>query len=670
MGRRKYRGNGSQTKKRVSDTSSSSSASYQRHYGNSGLTQKDKKIARRYLNEYREKCLDLYNGKTSWKRFRSDSNVPVVIAGCRFPMLTKDMLMRPFLALPKELTGKQRKSIHELCVYANLYHAGAGLTKDERYIAISVFSDGLDHVPDLSSHHEMSFLKFKPWVCRKRFNGIVPSKATKNGHGSIYKLVDQPGECLRDGIDMMDLKEVEKDDLSKTVPPTMDDDNWMLVDSPEKMRQCIRELEDAGVTELAFDLESHNKSKFQQLTSMLQLASSCGKEYVVDTLAPGVWDTVNGLAPVFANPSVVKIGHAIGGMDVQGLHRDFGIFVVNAFDTHEAAKTLKMPGKGLAKVCATYGLPNSEVYAHLKESYQNTDWTKRPLEDPMILYGRYDVHYLIQLRRLMMRDLVKREQWNCGSRPLTEDAEGKLVAQSLATMMAQYDEDASVDEEPMIPNPAASTDPADDSESYQDPGVDESMEPKTLSGANELRMNADLMQVISRSQEICLKLWKEQMESHLKIPEFQSMMVRSQNSKSDAWSSSQLELYGELARWRQEAARRQECTAGFICPMEFLALIALKRPTSRIGMQQLSYQLPEFFETNNFDDLLELVRRSRLADGLDENRDKRIPTYEDFLELQRRRKETMELVHTLVFTAGMGVVVAATIASVLRGRRR
>jgi hypothetical protein len=243
MGRRKFKRNRNNRISSGISSSSSASASSPKRFGNR-LSVKDKKVITRYLNEYREKCMDLYNGKRkSRKRYMSDRDTPIVIAGCIFPMLTNAVLLQPYLALPKELTGKQRKFIHESCVYANLYHAGAGMTRDERFIAISIYSDGLYHVPYVSSDPEVSFLNFKPWCCRKDFNGISPKEATKHGHDAIYKLVDQPWTCLRDGIDFIDMKEMEGEDLSNTVPPLIDDETWMLVDSPEKMLQCIQELE-------------------------------------------------------------------------------------------------------------------------------------------------------------------------------------------------------------------------------------------------------------------------------------------------------------------------------------------------------------------------------------------------------------------------------------------
>lgn len=54
----------------------------------------------------------------------------------------------------------------------------------------------------------------------------------------------------------------------------------------------------------------------------------------MDTLA--LWPHIGpALGPIFRDPRVVKIGHAIMGGDAPALFRDFGIIIVNAFDTQE-----------------------------------------------------------------------------------------------------------------------------------------------------------------------------------------------------------------------------------------------------------------------------------------------------------------------------------------------
>lgn len=112
---------------------------------------------------------------------------------------------------------------------------------------------------------------------------------------------------------------------------------------------------------------------------------------------------------MFADSKVVKVGHAIKGMDVPALSRDFGIIVVNAFDTSICGKALGLAGVcglGLANLCAYYGLKESENYIELKSKYQNCDWTMRPLTTSMLTYGCYDTHFLIALRDLMIRDVL------------------------------------------------------------------------------------------------------------------------------------------------------------------------------------------------------------------------------------------------------------------------
>ena len=50
---------------------------------------------------------------------------------------------------------------------------------------------------------------------------------------------------------------------------------------------------------------------------------------------------------VFDDPKIVKVLHG-ADRDVEWLQRDFGIYVVNMFDTGQAARVLRLPSKGLA----------------------------------------------------------------------------------------------------------------------------------------------------------------------------------------------------------------------------------------------------------------------------------------------------------------------------------
>ena len=126
----------------------------------------------------------------------------------------------------------------------DLFHIGVGPTTDDRVLAISIYSDGFLHIPDFdatSKRHKGSFRKFKPWACRKHAKD--PLELTDRARDAIYQFIDQPGACLRNGIDEIDFEKIENDDLSQIPPPGFEPSDWLLVDSKEKMMICLNELE-------------------------------------------------------------------------------------------------------------------------------------------------------------------------------------------------------------------------------------------------------------------------------------------------------------------------------------------------------------------------------------------------------------------------------------------
>ena len=70
-----------------------------------------------------------------------------------------------------------------------------------------------------------------------------PKEATKRALDEIYKLIDQPGISLRDGIDYLDFEKMEGEDLSTLSVSEADSHKLLLVDSREKMIQCIKQIE-------------------------------------------------------------------------------------------------------------------------------------------------------------------------------------------------------------------------------------------------------------------------------------------------------------------------------------------------------------------------------------------------------------------------------------------
>ncbi len=86
-------------------------------------------------------------------------------------------------------------------------------------------------------------------------------------------------------------------------------------------------------------------------------------------------------------------------MDIQWLQRDFGIYVVNLFDTYQAAKLLGFAQLSLAFLLRHY----CQVVAD--KQYQLADWRIRPLPQEMVNYAREDTHYLGYIYEKMKQDL-------------------------------------------------------------------------------------------------------------------------------------------------------------------------------------------------------------------------------------------------------------------------
>ena len=103
---------------------------------------------------------------------------------------------------------------------------------------------------------------------------------------------------------------------------------------------------------------------------------------------------MNLLAPLFLDASVLKVLHGCDH-DVLWLQRDFGLSLINVFDTFEASKILNFPRHSLAYLCKRFA--NYEP----NKTLQRADWRIRPLPQDMIDYARGDTHYLVSASMLL-----------------------------------------------------------------------------------------------------------------------------------------------------------------------------------------------------------------------------------------------------------------------------
>ncbi|KAJ1439383.1 ribonuclease H-like domain-containing protein [Ochromonadaceae sp. CCMP2298] len=170
---------------------------------------------------------------------------------------------------------------------------------------------------------------------------------------------------------------------------------YLFVDSVQSFESMLSALR--GSSEVAVDLEHHAHHTFQGLTCLMQL-SSRDQDFIIDTLE--LRGEMHRLGGVFADPGVVKVLHGCD-RDVLWMQRDCGLYLVNCFDTHVAAKALQYPALSLAHLLGVHcGIT-------VDKKHQLSDWRRRPLSEEMLHYAAGDTRYL-----LYVYDQMRRELWN------------------------------------------------------------------------------------------------------------------------------------------------------------------------------------------------------------------------------------------------------------------
>ncbi|XP_064599429.1 exosome complex component 10-like [Liolophura sinensis] len=150
--------------------------------------------------------------------------------------------------------------------------------------------------------------------------------------------------------------------------------------------------------EIAVDLEHHSYRTFQGFTCLLQLSSRT-RDYLVDALELRADMYI--LNEVLTDPAIVKVFHGADS-DIEWLQRDFGLYVVNMFDTGQAARVLNYSRFSLAHLLQMYCQVNAD------KQYQLADWRIRPLPAEMMKYAQEDTHYLLYIYDLLKNELIEK----------------------------------------------------------------------------------------------------------------------------------------------------------------------------------------------------------------------------------------------------------------------
>lgn len=179
-------------------------------------------------------------------------------------------------------------------------------------------------------------------------------------------------------------------------PPKLDETAFEFIDTETKLNQLVTLL--SGEKEIAVDVEHHSYRTFQGITCLLQI-STRRKDFVIDTLA--LREELHRLNEVFADPKIIKVFHG-ADCDIEWLQRDLSLYVVNMFDTHQAAKQLNFARLSLAFLLKHFCQIDAD------KSLQLADWRMRPLPDELIKYARQDTHYLLYIYDSLRQELLRR----------------------------------------------------------------------------------------------------------------------------------------------------------------------------------------------------------------------------------------------------------------------
>jgi len=202
---------------------------------------------------------------------------------------------------------------------------------------------------------------------------------------------------------------------------------FTLVETEEQLEELCKRLETAQ--EIAIDLEHHDYRSYQGITCLAQI-STRQEDFIIDALA--LRHAMHQLNQSFTDPNIVKVLHG-AQMDVLWLQRDFGVYIVNLFDTFHASNVLDFGKHSLAHLLKHYCGIDAD------KKYQLADWRLRyvsrisgqkwregefsdiigltiilsvsshsPLPAEMIRYAREDTHYLLYIYDRMRHELIDR----------------------------------------------------------------------------------------------------------------------------------------------------------------------------------------------------------------------------------------------------------------------
>lgn len=147
------------------------------------------------------------------------------------------------------------------------------------------------------------------------------------------------------------------------------------------------------------DTEFMRETTYYSNLCLIQMAGPGLPGVIVDPLAPGI-----DLAPfleLMADPKVVKVFHS-ARQDVEIVWNIGEIIPTPLFDTQVAAMVC-----GYGDSVSYEQLANDLAKARIDKSSRFTDWSRRPLSEPQLLYAVADVTHLVTVYESLEAELAR-----------------------------------------------------------------------------------------------------------------------------------------------------------------------------------------------------------------------------------------------------------------------
>lgn len=171
------------------------------------------------------------------------------------------------------------------------------------------------------------------------------------------------------------------------------------IDTAPALGELVSSLSD--VETVAIDTEADSLHSYFDKVCLVQI-SATGEDTIVDPLARVDFQQMR---TILEDPAKRKVLHG-ADYDLRILDRDFGLRIVNLFDTMVAAQLLGLESFGLAALLKRY------FGVDLDKKHQRADWSMRPLTEDMLRYAATDTHYLIELSEKLQKELEEKDRWS------------------------------------------------------------------------------------------------------------------------------------------------------------------------------------------------------------------------------------------------------------------